>query len=762
MIQVDGLSREQLSRALNRGEMPFLLGLLKKEGYRLHTHYSGMPSSTPAVQGELFFGVRTCVPAFSFMDRKSGQVVRMFDPMPVAGIEAELKHQGKPLLRGGSAYSDALTGGAAEPHFCPSALGLGSSLRSAAPLGMSIVILYNVHSFLRTAVLLAIELVLAVFDCASGVIDGCDLMKELKFVPTRVAICILLRELVTIGAKIDIARGLPVIHVNFLGYDEQAHRRGPSSRFAHWALKGIDDAIARIWRAARRSVRRDYDVWIYSDHGQEDTAAYPKIHGRTAAEAVAEVFEHLDRDEPLCAAPGNARGVQFQRARLLGGKRIQKLFPLGPESTERRKIPPVTVTAMGPLGFVYASRRFAREERDALAKGLVELAKIPLVLVADSREQVRAWTREGEFELPRDRDKILGPRHPFLDEVTQDLISLCRHPKAGDFVICGWQPDGPPYTFPIENGSHGGPGAEETQGFALLPADTPLPERPRDYLRPTDLRRGALHRLGDTKIRTTAKWTGKRIGGDRFRVLTYNVHSCIGMDGKVSPDRIARVIAQCSPDIVALQELDVGRARTKGVNQARLIAQTLQMAFQFHPVIRMEQGLYGNAVLTHFPMKLVKARRLPGLTNKPRIERRGALWAAIDVGGRQIQFINTHLGLRSRERRLQVEALLGLDWLHHPDCLEPVILCGDFNALPYSWASRHIARRLRDAQVSVRNHRPLKTWFGRLPAARIDHVFVGPGIEVLAVNVSRTGLARVASDHLPLMVDLRVNPTDLD
>jgi hypothetical protein len=86
----------------------------------------------------------------------------------------------------------------------------------------------------------------AIQDFVRGLFAGYDFVKEPKFVPTRVAICILLRELITIGATIDVARGLPVIHLDLPGYDEQAHRRGPFPLFAHWALKGIDDAIVCI------------------------------------------------------------------------------------------------------------------------------------------------------------------------------------------------------------------------------------------------------------------------------------------------------------------------------------------------------------------------------------------------------------------------------------------------------------------------------------------------------------------------------------
>src|SRR5262245_31236934 len=77
LIQLDGLSRTQLERALRSGRLPFLRRLLRREGYRLHTHYSGLPATTPAVQGELFFGVRRAVPAFGFFDRRTGRAAEM-------------------------------------------------------------------------------------------------------------------------------------------------------------------------------------------------------------------------------------------------------------------------------------------------------------------------------------------------------------------------------------------------------------------------------------------------------------------------------------------------------------------------------------------------------------------------------------------------------------------------------------------------------------------------------------------------------------
>jgi len=343
LIQIDGLSHTQFGHALNSGKMPFLNRLFKREGYGLHTLYSGLPSSTPSVQGELFYGVKGAVPAFSFMHRSSGEIFRMYDPSSAASVEHRLEKKGTPLLKGGSAYCNIYTGGADNSNFCASSLGWGAILKKANPLALSFLFLSNAYSFIRAAVLLVIELFLAFFDFVSGVIDGRDLFKEFKFVPTRVGITILLRELITMGAKIDIARGMPIVHLNLIGYDEQAHRRGPSSKFAHWALKGIDDAIARIWRAAKSSTCRDYDIWIYSDHGQENTLSYTKQYGRTIQEAVADVFDLLE-GKSAHVETYNFRGIQSQRVRHLGGKKIQKFFRIHHGAEEKMKKSPISVT----------------------------------------------------------------------------------------------------------------------------------------------------------------------------------------------------------------------------------------------------------------------------------------------------------------------------------------------------------------------------------------------------------------------------------
>jgi len=244
--------------------------------------------------------------------------------------------------------------------------------------------------------------------------------------------------------------------------------------------------------------------------------------------------------------------------------------------------------------------------------------------------------------------------------------------------------------------------------------------------------------------------------GRTLRILTYNVHRWLGTDRQISPQRIAEVIASCNPDIVALQEVRVGRVRAGEVDQAATVASFLGMDLHFQPTIRILGEQYGIAVLTRHASRLIRSERLPTQSTRPSFEKRSALWVAVEVEGRTIQVVNAHLSLRSGERRTQAAALVGPDWMGHPDCADPAVLLGDFNAPPYSRSYRLIANRLRDAQLSNSFGEPQPTFHTRAPVLRLDHVFVTRSIDVIDAGPVRNPLTRVASDHFPLLAELRV------
>jgi endonuclease/exonuclease/phosphatase family metal-dependent hydrolase len=240
------------------------------------------------------------------------------------------------------------------------------------------------------------------------------------------------------------------------------------------------------------------------------------------------------------------------------------------------------------------------------------------------------------------------------------------------------------------------------------------------------------------------------------RIVTYNVHRCVGNDRRLDVARVAEVLANLEPDIVALQELDVGRRRTGHVDQAHEIAQRLDMACHFNAALTVEEERYGDAILTCYPERLVKVGALPGHPGIRSLEPRGALWVEVEIEGVPVQILNTHLGLVPREQQIQAAHLAGPAWLGHPSCHGPTILLGDFNATATSVVYRTFLKGLSAARTLAKTQTPTATFPSPMPVLRIDHLFVSPEIRVRDVFAPFAPLTRVASDHLPLVMDFEV------
>ena len=285
--------------------------------------------------------------------------------------------------------------------------------------------------------------------------------------------------------------------------------------------------------------------------------------------------------------------------------------------------------------------------------------------------------------------------------------------------------------------------------------------------------------------------------GLTLRVMTYNLHSCKGRDGKIRPDRIADAIARVQPDIVALQEVRVGRVEAANVDkpsaegpgtpappvgqpplppptvlppkhpgttpgppvpftdQPRTIADRLGMGYVFYPLVRTGQQDYGIALLSKYPIRLVRAGNLPTDPGRWFGEKRGAIWAEVTVKGRPVQVIATHLGLNSSERERQVTALLGPEWTKSPDFRAPYVICGDLNSTPVQDPYKRFSSVFLDAARSAVGDAVQATWPARWPVARLDHIFLPPeNARAFSAQVPKNALTRVASDHLPLVVDV--------
>ncbi|MET0263169.1 MAG: endonuclease/exonuclease/phosphatase family protein [Rariglobus sp.] len=756
LIQIDGLARRQLEAAIKQGKMPFLKRLQERGHYSMHTFYPGVPTTTPAVQAEIYYGVRSGVPAFSFLDRASKQFAVMFRPDWAKKFQASFEEKNEGLLKGGSSWSNIYSGGAApeETHFCGSSIGFGDMWRTGKIRNIFLFIIFHIPSVFKIAGLLLLELAISIPQALRGVFKGQWASQEFGMVISRTFIGIGLRELVTIGGQVDVTRGLPAVHINFLGYDELSHRRGPGSLFAHWALKGIDRSIKNLYRAAHRSTRRDYHVWIFSDHGQERTRSFATEFPGGVEKVVADCLESSRAKDPAWRARSQQRhhAPSFSRSGFAERQRARELASAALTEEETKSF---SVAAMGPVGHVYFAEPMDDAKKRALAHRLVSQGKIPGVLHRDLEGRVTWIHEKGETAVPEGAPELLAT-HPeaIRAEIARDLVTFCENANAGDLILLGWGPTGS-WTFAAERGAHAGPGPDETQGFLLVPPGTRLPSGTTDFVRPSDLRAAGRALLGHESL-TAARHAGARTEENpHLRVMTYNTHSCGGLDGRVSPSRIARIIQQQGADIVALQEIDHGRSRSRAEDQASLIAQAIGYHVVFCPTVKHGHSEhYGHALLSRWPIEVIKVAQLPGDPKSWWPEPRGALWASIRVNDTDINVITTHLGLSPRERLTQMQALLGPDWLGPIMETEPVILCGDFNLGPGSVPYGLAASKLMDVQAARSGHRPKSTFSSTQPFIRLDHIFVSKHLETQRAWVPRNDLTRVASDHLPLVADL--------
>jgi endonuclease/exonuclease/phosphatase family metal-dependent hydrolase len=234
-----------------------------------------------------------------------------------------------------------------------------------------------------------------------------------------------------------------------------------------------------------------------------------------------------------------------------------------------------------------------------------------------------------------------------------------------------------------------------------------------------------------------------------FRITTYNIHKCRGLDGRVRPERIVRVLRETNSDIVALQEVVGMDERERERNHVRFIAEELGLDYRIGENRRLLGGAYGNAVLSSLP---IISEHNHDITWRKR-EPRGCLEVAVAFRGQatQLRIYNVHLGTGFFERRNQVMRLLDI-LNERSDESSPRVILGDVNEWPRGLASHVLSQHFSTAEPRTRLGR-VRSYPGILPLAHVDHIYYDASLVVKEIKVHRTGLALIASDHLPLVAD---------
>ncbi len=504
IVHLDGVSRGALQDAMARGIMPYLSRRLAAGGLELVPAFAGAPASTPAFQAALLYGAAPDVPGFLWWDRRRNKDVRMDTPAEALRLEEMLAaRHGPGLLAGGSAYFSILGGGASEPAFTTSRLAksgplfggpdrknawdhLASALAHAGPV-LSIV--GAAGKAARFA-----------WDSAQWALRVGRLKHEPTFLRNRVLLSSLATEVATDLSLLDIARGVPAIYTVYAGYDEVAHRRGPSAPEAIEELAAADRGIEALDRAVALRPELGYDLYVLSDHGQEETRPIERVlhgpnladwilaadqRGRVDPAAVKAIARQRLRHERHAAFSflGCADGCSPGQAREGGGD-------------ERR--PRVVVSDAGDFAHVYFAdleRSPELPEIEARWPGiLAAVLSCPASGLVAVRGGTRgfAFLRGRRFDLadPASLDGLLGYPGRLLADYAATMLAM---PSAGDLLVFGAGVPGGDVAYSWEFGSHGGLGRGDVETFFIHPARVRFERRVEG---PLDLYRFFTERYG--------------------------------------------------------------------------------------------------------------------------------------------------------------------------------------------------------------------------------------------------------------------------
>jgi len=241
----------------------------------------------------------------------------------------------------------------------------------------------------------------------------------------------------------------------------------------------------------------------------------------------------------------------------------------------------------------------------------------------------------------------------------------------------------------------------------------------------------------------------------QLRVATYNIHGGIGNDGRFDLERIAEVLREVDADVVALQEVGDVRGRGPAGDYAAALGDKLDFGVIYQPTILRGDRAYGNAILTRLP---IEGSRSYDLSVKKR-EPRGCVRADLRFGDELMHVFAVHLGLSRSEQKAQAGRLLGADILRDAAVAWPLVVMGDFNFWFTGPISLMVRNVLTDAAVEAGTKE--RSYPARFPYLRLDRIYVDAAWKVISCNVHRSPLARIASDHLPLVATLSLRASSI-
>jgi uncharacterized membrane protein YvlD (DUF360 family) len=474
-LEIDGLSRPVLQRAMRDGNAPTMARWLAEGSYNFVEWETDLSSQTGASQAGILLGSNVNIPAFRWVEKESGRLMTCSAPADCAEIER--RHAGDGLLRdGGASRGNLLSGEADHVILTVSRLEAEKGRNQGYRAFFA-----NAHNATRALVLFFWEVVLEWVAALRAI------RRDVRprghrgglYPFMRAAMCVVVRDLIVFGVLGDMMKGRPAVYATFSSYDEVAHHSGLERADTLEALRKVDQQFGRIERA-RRYAPRPYRIVVLSDHGQTQGATFKQRNGYGLDDLVERSLESGDVTE---IAGGDEQSSMVGHA--VGeatGTTSRKKRPKNDVSGES-----VVVLGSGNLGLVYLMeerRRLTLEEIDArhprLLSALSSHPHVGWVLVRSAEHGAVVLGGGGARYLADGRVEGEDPLAHFSPNAPEHLRRTDGFPDVADIMVGSF------YDPDLDEGCafeelisfHGGLGGPQTRAFILAPSELPLPEEP--------------------------------------------------------------------------------------------------------------------------------------------------------------------------------------------------------------------------------------------------------------------------------------------
>lgn len=456
IFQIDGLSYSRLKEAIDKKEASFLRYLLKERDFKLEKMYCGIPPMK--LQTGIMYGEYEDVPGLTWFNKSKNRFSSVVDINENKKLE---KKYPQGILKDGASIGTIFSGGAD---------GIGSISNLDFPA------LLKTFLNCKTAFYILISpfvlIIDSIFSTLSGAAKG--VIFESVFAEK------ILRKHTSKLAREKIKQGCPYLYINFIGYDQRAHKTGKDNFLTSNIIKKIDEEIGEIYRSARKSELIDYDFFILADHGQKESIPFKQHFGETFRDVIEKKLKFKIAD-----------GKEFQNKTLI--KQIEKTVDsifwlkilswpfkfiaekhyLKPESSFSKNIVLVSHGELAHIYFNFKKGRVYQEEIEKEFPGfLSHILKHEGVrfIVIISKEETKILGKEGIILLD-DKGRIKG-EDPLLDVFDRDYIlksikELIETKNSGDIIIFGSEINGKMITFTSDFTCHAGIEKEEQEIFVI-------------------------------------------------------------------------------------------------------------------------------------------------------------------------------------------------------------------------------------------------------------------------------------------------------